>query len=147
MSEGRRAFVDWFRSLTPEEATKVWWDCDAATAAEVRASYESLVANAASARARISELDAALAAAQLENEALRREELEPLSRAFADLNDGLVEIEKERDALLRVVEAADKMRSWYDKQMGPDGYEVEFDQARAALDTLRSGKTTSQASE
>jgi hypothetical protein len=51
----------------------------------------------------ITSLESALAAAQLENEALRRR-----------------------------VEAADKMRSWYDKQMGPEASRGRAFPARAA---------------
>jgi hypothetical protein len=40
----------------------------------------------------------------------------------------------ELTALLDVIEAAKEMRSWYRKQMGPDGPEDEFDAALAKLE-------------
>jgi hypothetical protein len=51
VSAERQAFIDWFRSLKPEEAVEVWWDCDALTAAEVRTEFERVKAENAALRA------------------------------------------------------------------------------------------------
>lgn len=42
-------------------------------------------------------------------------------------------------AARRVIEAADEMRSSYRKQMGPDGPEVCYDDARAEFDKVEGG--------
>lgn len=41
-----------------------------------------------------------------------------------------------RAALKALLDTADAMRSWYDKQMGPDGPEVDYDAASAAAEAL-----------
>lgn len=40
-------------------------------------------------------------------------------------------------ALVEALRAAQAMRSWYDKQMGPDGPEVAFDAALAKLEQAK----------
>ncbi len=47
----------------------------------------------------------------------------------------------ELDALLDCVKHADDVRSWYNKQMGPEGPEVQYDEARERL--RRAGKPSS----
>ncbi len=46
-------------------------------------------------------------------------------------------VRAELAAALLVIEAAQEVRSWYDKQMGPDGPEDDFDAALADFNRLR----------
>ncbi|UOF77336.1 designed dimeric coiled coil peptide peptide [Caudoviricetes sp.] len=130
MSAERQAFVDWFRSLKPEEAVEVWWECDAMTAAEVRSELERLKGENAALRARLSELESANA----DVVASMRDERDAATEFMAEV-DGL---RTENAALRAVVEAARPIVKFAGDNYGETVADEldRWDLALAALDRL-----------
>ena len=58
-----------------------------------------------------------------------------IDQGNADYNERSAQLQ----AASACVESADAMRSWYRKQMDPDGPEVDYDTKRAAFERIKAG--------
>jgi hypothetical protein len=66
-------------------------------------------------------------------------ELELSRDRVRELTEANVQLLEEKKSLEETLVIADNMRNWYRKQMGPDGPEVAYDNARKAADVTTSG--------